>query len=223
MIIEPLNRRQVLQGIAIGTAGGALVAACGPAPTTTTEDPDLKTLNALLTAEYNAVQAYTAGAGVLMAPPAGDPMASLAPTLLQVAVRFQAQHKDHAATIKATIEALKGKPVDEASVTYTVPSTFTASVLNVLKLACNAEKAATIAYNGAVKGMKAADNRFLAAIIEGDESQHFIILYLLIKGLAAPGSALSTATVKEFAPTAFVSSRGSDAGLQSYADFNVTD
>lgn len=179
-------------------------------------------LNALLSAEWAAIAAYTAGAGILSAPPANDPLASSAPVFLAVATHFQTQHKAHADALGTAITTLGGTPVAQSSVTFTPPTGFTASVTNVLKLAANAEKAASIAYNGTVPQLPVTgDLRFLAGSILGDETQHFVLLYSILQGVAAAGPNIATGT-NQIAPTDFTSTVGSDAGLQSVADFTYT-
>ncbi len=185
-----------------------------------TQAPDVVSLNALLAAEYAAVKAYDAGAAILMAPPSGDPFASLAPTALEVAARFQSQHRDHADVLANAIASGRGTPVDETSVTFTPPTGFSASVLNVLKLACNAEKAASIAYNQTVAALVEPANRVMASSIEGDETQHFIVLYALLRGVAAPGP--NIAMVDQVVPTSFVTSVMSEPGLDTVAPLAFT-
>jgi rubrerythrin len=90
-------------------------------------------------------------------------------------------------------------------------------------LACNAEKAAAILYNQTVKSMSAASSRYIAGNIEGAETQHFVILYTLLKQVVAanPGNLISM--INEVAPKAFVASVGAATnGLSSIADFTYT-
>ncbi len=174
-------------------------------------------MNALLALEYAAIAAYTAGAGIISSPPAGDPLAALGPTLLLVATHFQQQHKDHATALVAAVTAAGGKPVDEASFTFTAPPGFTPSITNVLKLASNAEKDAAVAYTQLVGKLGVVDNRFLASSISGDESQHFIVLYVILKGIAQPGMNL-TAMTNLVVQTSFVSGVGTFSGLETVPD-----
>jgi hypothetical protein len=224
-----LPRRRVLQAGA--AASGAILLGCGDDATppmndaggprdggmmgqdSGTDAPDVMALNALLTAEYAAVKAYDAGAAILMAPPAMDPLAGIAPVALAVAGRFQQQHRDHAEVLAETITAARGTPVDEASVMFTPPAGFSSGVLNVLKLACNAEKAASIAYNNTVQVLTQHSNRVLASAIEGDETQHFIVLYAILKGVAAPGPMVMM--VDKVVPTSFVTTIADKPGLET--------
>ncbi len=75
--------------------------------------------------------------------------------------------------------------------------------------------------------MKTKDNRFIAAAIQGDETQHYVVLVTLIEGLAVPTANL-TASMKadKVVPQAFVSATtdlGGGSGLQSEADIAVND
>jgi Ferritin-like domain len=220
------SRRDVLRWSALASTG-AVLAACsstsaGATPAADAGDTNaaaVPLLNALLSAEWGAVAAYAAGAGILSAPPAGDPMASSAPVYLVVATHFQSQHVAHAAALAAAVEMLGGTPVAQASVTFAAPTGFTPTVTNVLKLAANAEKAAAVAYNATVPQLPVTNElRFLAGSILGDETQHFVLLYSLLEGVAAAGPNFATGAA-QIAPTDFTSTVGSDVGLQSVADF----
>jgi hypothetical protein len=149
-------------------------------------------------------------------------MASAAPTVLAVAQHFSSQHQDHATQLSAAVTAAGGTPVAQSSVTFTAPSGWTPSVLNVLKLAANAEKAASIAYVETLKQVSAASASQLVASIGGVETQHFTILSLIILGVAAPTAAtLSTAT--DVVPRSFTASPASGvAGLETVADFTYS-
>ena len=102
--------------------------------------------------------------------------------------------------------------------TFTPPTGFTATVTNVLKLACNAEKNAAYSYNRTVAALSTTGRRFLAGNIQGDETQHFIVLYVILKGTAAPGANIGT-MVDQIVPATFVSTMGTMTGLQTVADF----
>ena len=74
-----LTRRGMLQGSA--TVVGAAVLVGAPLIRVARADAatDVPILNALLSAEYNAIKAYDAGAAILAAPPMNDPNAAVAP------------------------------------------------------------------------------------------------------------------------------------------------
>jgi hypothetical protein len=180
---------------------------------------DVEILNALLSAEYAAVKAYDAGAGILMEPPAADPLADAAPTVLAVALHFQSQHRDHATELVRRITMDGGTPVDEATVTFTPPAGFTASVLNVIRLAANAEKDAAVAYNQVLAEVDSDTHASLIASIGGVEAQHFIVLSLVAQGVVQ-ATATTGAMAIELTPTGFVVSPSAEFdGLESVPDF----
>lgn len=229
---DQMGRRALLKGAAIVGAGTALAACSGGAGTGgaggggagggTAMDSDIASLNALLTAEYKAIDAYTQGAGVLT-----TDTTDLGKLVLAVAIEFQKDHKEHAALLDKTIKALGGTPVTEAANKFTLPTGFKASTANVMKLACNEERKAAVAYNQVIKGLKAKNNRFIAAAIEGDETQHYVVLVTLIEGLAVPTTELTaTKNADKVVPQAFTSATtdlGGGAGLQAEADLAVND
>lgn len=212
-------------GGAAGKAGGN----GGAAGSTTTVDADVAILNALLTAEYQAITAYTAGAGILKNPAPTDPLKDLAPTLLATASAFLEQHKLHAEALVVQINALNGTPVSQTKVAedFTgMPSPDlvallgNTTVLNLLKFATKAELAAAIAYTEVVASLEAAKTRLLATSIGGDESQHFIVLAALTLGLAAPTPALTPANAGGAVPFAFVAKIDDKfTGIEKYKPF----
>lgn len=236
-------RRELLGSGAVAAAGmmfGLLAVACSdddsdPKPTqekdtgpgspdagtpdaaVATADADLVPLNALLTAEYNAITAYTAGAGLITAAKTTDPLYALRSVIVDIAVDIQAHHKLHAAALVEAIEKLKGTPVVESEVAakFTPPKGLTdnPTISNVLKFAAGAERGATVAYNQVLAGLEDAKLRFLASAIEGDESQHFIVLAALVLGLAAPGPNLDASRADDVVPEAFVTTVNGKSGL----------
>jgi hypothetical protein len=200
-------------GMPMTGEGGEGGTGTGPIPV------DIEPLNALLQAEYNAITAYTAGAGLIGAAPDTDPLFGLAEVITQIAVDFQSQHKLHAEALVEHIEALGGTPVVEEDVAaaFEPPQALVdnPTISNVLKFAAGAERAATVAYNQVLAGFEDAKHRFLAASIEGDESQHFIVLAALVLGLADPGPNLNTETAVDVVPEAFVSTVGDAGGLDT--------
>ena len=208
-----------------GTAAGAGGAETGMAGAGgAAADADLEPLNALLSAEYNAITAYTAGAGLINAAPDTDPLYGLREVVVAIAVDIQAQHKLHAAALADAINALGGMPVDEEAVAaaFKPPQGLldNPTIGNVLKFAASAERGAAVAYNQVLATMEDANLRFLASAIEGDESQHFIVLAALVLGLADPGPNLAVATAGDVVPEPFVSKVGKVNGLNaSPADY----
>lgn len=204
-------------GNAEAGSGGKPAAGSGGSQAQPAGDADIAPLNALLSAEYNAITAYGAGAGLIMKAPDKDPLYALREVIVQIAVDFQSQHKLHAAALVEAIEGLKGQPVQESEVAaaFKPPKELLAnpSITNVLKFAAGAERGAAVAYNQVLSGMEDARFRFLASSIEGDESQHFIVLAALVLGLAAPGPKLGKDTADDVVPEAFVTSVGERKGL----------
>lgn len=181
-------------------------------------DADIAQLNALLAAEYTAITAYSAGAGLIGKAPSTDPLFALAVPITQIAVSIQSQHQLHAAALIDAIKSLRGVPVVEAEVAakFVPPAGLVANptITNVLKFAAGAERGAAVAYNQVVGALEAAKFRFLATTIEGDESQHFIVLAALVLGLASPSATLAANTGKVF-PEPFVHSFASSSGLDT--------
>lgn len=135
---------------------------------------DVAILNALLAAEYSAINTYAAGAGVIAGAPAIDPLYKYRGVVTAIAVHFQNQHRDHAEKLREFIIAQGGTPVADAG-TDAVPTDFEPSIKNVIDLARNAEKAAAVAYTDVQKNISVQDNAALAAAIGSVESQHFVL------------------------------------------------
>jgi bacterioferritin (cytochrome b1) len=204
-------------------AGGPLDAsqdAAAPLDASTV-DADVKVLNALLAAEYNAIAAYGAGAPLVQGAATTDPLYTLRGTIVAIATNIMDQHKLHAAALVDAITGLGSTPTAQASVSFSAPAGLLANptISNVLKFATGAERGAAVAYNKAIEGLEAAKHRYLASVIEGDESQHFIILAALVLGLADPGPNLNEARAKELPPKAFVRTVGTQTGLETLTPY----
>lgn len=206
------------------SAGAAGIAGMGEGGALNFPDADIGPLNALLAAEYNAITAYSAGAGLIGEAKAVDPLYPLREVITDIAVGIQTQHKLHAAALASAIEELDGTPIKQADVAskFKPPAdlALNPTISNVLKFAASAERGATVAYNQVLAGLEDAKLRFLASSIEGDESQHFIVLTALVLGLAAPGANLDATTAATVFPEAFVSTvdtqKGLDSGVPDY-------
>lgn len=200
-------------GTAPTTGGGGEGGTAEPSP------DDVGPLNALLTAEYNAITAYNAGAGLINMADEDDPLYALRQVIVAVAVDIQSQHKLHAQALVDAIEALGGTPVEEADVAdaFVPPQALVdnPTISNVLKFAAGAERGAAVSYNQVIAGLGEAKHRFIATSIEGDETQHFIVLAALVLGLANPGPNLSVETAGDVVPEAFVSKVGDETGLET--------
>jgi ferritin-like protein len=188
----------------------------GGAPVLVPDDEDA--LNALLSAEYNAITAYDAGAGLINMASDEDPLYELRQVIVAVAVDIQSQHKLHAEALVDAIEAIGGTPVEQADIAdaFVPPPALVANptITNVLKFAASAERGAAVSYNQVIAGLGEAKHRFIATSIEGDETQHFIVLAALVLGLANPGPNLSVDTAGDVVPEAFVSKVGDVTGLE---------
>ena len=141
---------------------------------------DVRILNSALGAELEAIAAYQLGAESKL----------LDKPVLDLAVTFQGQHKEHAALLSKTIQTLGGSPV-RAKAKYTFPTDQLKSQTDILRFAASLEQGAVSAYLGAVPILKNRDLAKAAASILGDEAMHLAILR----------NALGEAPV----PTAFVS------------------
>jgi rubrerythrin len=126
---------------------------------------DVRILNTALGAEWEAIAAYQVGAesGLLQKP------------VLDLAVTFQAHHKEHADILSKTIAKLGGKPVS-AKDKYSFPTDTLKTQTDVLRFAAMLEKGAVSAYLGAVPVFGNRDLAKAAASILGDEAMHWAIL-----------------------------------------------
>lgn len=143
---------------------------------------DIDILNTALGAEQQAIAAYQVGAesGLLSKP------------VLTVAVKFQSDHKEHAALLGKTVKKLGGKPaVAMKPADYGFPTDQLKSEKDVLKFAAGLEKGAISAYLGAVPLFANKDLAKAAASILGNEAMHWA---LLLQALGEPAD-----------PVAFVS------------------
>ena len=224
MVYARLNRRELLVRAAVTATSLSLAVsvstasrraqAAKPNPAA---DNDL--LNALLTAEYDAIATYTAGAGIIAAD-SGTPEATR-DVVTAVAVHFQSQHQQHAAALKKLIEDNGGTPVADG-MTANIPASFDEqTTAGVLKLAADKEKQAAVAYAEVMKNISTQAAAKLVASIGAIESQHFVVLYLLVEGLIAAneGTAMNPELI---VPAAFVLDVGGN-GTQSLENFPALD
>jgi rubrerythrin len=155
-----------LSAVAVGLLAGC---STGKAQTMQTADvnSDAQILNSALGLEYQAIAAYQVGAesGLLQKP------------VLDLAVQFQSDHKQHAQLLSSTVTKLGGMPVmakDPAA--YNFPVASLKSQADVLQLAANYEKGAASAYLGAIPAFTDRDLAKAAASILGDEAMHWAVL-----------------------------------------------
>jgi len=228
MSLNDFSRRQMLVRAAATAVGLGLVVSINaasrraeakvePAPSPAA-DNDI--LNALLTAEYDAIATYTAGAGIIAAD-AATPQATR-DVVTSVAVHFQEQHKQHAAALAKLIQANGGTPVADA-MKAKIPASFPANptTTDVLKLATDKEKHAAVAYVQVMESISTLTAAKLVAAIGAVETQHFVVLYLLVEGLiqANDGTAMNPTLI---VPAAFVLDVGA-AGTLSLENFPALD
>lgn len=152
----------VLSGAAIALLAGndALAAKQGSGKT-----GDIQILNTALGAELEAIAAYQLGAESKL----------LEKPVLDLAVTFQGQHKEHADVLSKTIQKLGGKAVS-AKDKYNFPVDQLKTQADVLKFAAQLEQGAVSAYLGAVPLFGNRDLAKAAASILGDEAMHWAIL-----------------------------------------------
>ncbi len=172
-VAEPsAERRNFFRTGGLFAAGLAAATALAPSrswaamPSGSTAD-DIAILNTALGLEYQAIAAYQVGAesGLLQKP------------VLDVAVKFQSQHKAHAQVLASTIEKLGGTAVKaKAPADYGFPVSQLKSQADVLEFAAGLEKGAASAYLGAVPQFHNKDLAKAAASIMGDETMHWAIL-----------------------------------------------
>lgn len=126
---------------------------------------DVQILNTALGAELEAIAAYQLGAESKL----------LQPGVLDLALSFQAHHKEHADLLARTVVKLGGKAV-QAKATYSFPVERLKSQADVLRFAAGLEQGAVSAYLGAVPLFGQRDLAKAAASILGDEAMHWAIL-----------------------------------------------
>jgi rubrerythrin len=139
---------------------------------------DVSILNVALGLEHEGINAYTLGAksGLLQKP------------VLDIALKFQDDHKVHRDLLIATIRKLGGKPVEEKTLDAYAKALNAGQLKNqedVLKLALGLELGATNAYLGVIPAFK--DHAFakVAARLAADEVAHWAVLNNAL-GLALP-------------------------------------
>jgi rubrerythrin len=140
---------------------------------------DIDILNTALGAEHQAIAAYQVGAesGLLSKP------------VLAVAVKFQSDHKEHAALLDTTIKKLGGSPHTAMKpADYKFPTDQLKSEKDVLKFAAGLEKGAVSAYLGAVPLFGNKDLAKAAASILGNEAMHWA---LLLNALGEPADPIA--------------------------------
>jgi Ferritin-like domain len=163
-----LNGTAKLSAVAIAMLGGKEVLAAGYA-SAQMDSKDVDILNVALGLEWEGINAYTLGAqsGLLQKP------------VLDTAVRFQADHKEHADTLAGAIRKMGGKPVEPkalADYAKALKADTLKSQADVLNLAARLELGATNAYLGVIPAFKSPALAQVAARLAADEVMHWTIL-----------------------------------------------
>ena len=177
-------RRAFIGSSAVLLSGAAVALVTGrdalAAKAASTADSDVRILNTALAAELEAVAAYQVGAeSRLLKKPA-----------LDLALAFQAHHKEHADLLARTVEKLGGRAVAAKS-SYAFPVEKLKSQEDVLRFAATLEKGAVSAYLGAVPVFDNRDLARAAASILGDEAMHWAILRNAVGDVPVPSAFVS--------------------------------
>ena len=130
---------------------------------------DVGILNVALALENEAINAYQLGAqsGLLQKP------------VLDVAVKFQGDHKGHRDALIATIQKMGGTPVKEKSLdeyAKALKADTLKSQNDVLALAAMLELGATNAYLGVIPSFKDPQLAKIAGRLAADETMHWTVL-----------------------------------------------
>jgi rubrerythrin len=144
---------------------------------------DVAILNVALGLENEAISAYQIGAtsGLLQKP------------VLDVAVKFQSDHKAHRDALTATIKKLGGTPVaakSDAEVGQALNAASLKTQTDVLRLAQRLEKGAANAYIGVIPSFSDKALAQVSARLATDEAMHWIVLSQALKD-PLPANALS--------------------------------
>jgi rubrerythrin len=170
---EEMTRRSFLRGAsssALSTGAVLLLAGYGT-DAAAKDDPanDIGILNVALGLEHQGIAAYTLGAksGLLQKP------------VLDVALKFQDDHKVHRDVLADAIRKLGGRPVEEKSADVYAKALNAGTLKtqeDILKLALSLELGATNAYIGVIPSFKNAAFAKVAGRLAADEAAHWAIL-----------------------------------------------
>lgn len=144
---------------------------------------DVSILNVALGLEHEAINAYQLGAGSGL----------LQKAVLDVAVRFQSDHKAHRDALIATIQKLGGTAVMEKKIddyAKALKADTLRSQADVLDLAARLELGAVNAYLGVIPAFGNKDLAKVAGRLAADETMHFVALTNAL-GRPLPATALS--------------------------------
>jgi rubrerythrin len=175
------SRRRFMTTAAQLSAGAiALLAGANAGAQASSPVTDVRILNVALGLEHEGINAYQLGAmsGLLQKP------------VLDIAVKFQADHKAHRDALIATIRKLGGAPVEEKKLdeyAKALGADALKTQADVLELAVRLELGAANAYLGVIPSFADAQLAKVAARLAADETAHWAILAnALGKPLPAP-------------------------------------
>ena len=142
---------------------------------------DVGILNTALGLEHEAISAYQvgAGSGLLQKP------------VLDVAVKFQSDHKAHRDALVATIRKLGGTPVaarSDAEVAQALNAASLKTQTDVLRLAQRLEKGAANAYIGVIPSFNDKALTQVSARRAADETMHWTVLSQALKDPLPPNA-----------------------------------
>ncbi|MCX7220385.1 MAG: ferritin-like domain-containing protein [Burkholderiales bacterium] len=174
-LIEQSNtRRGFLRGSSVAMlSGGAVLLLAGQEANAAGSKGDVANdvgiLNVALGLEHQGINAYTLGAksGLLQKP------------VLDIALRFQDDHKIHRDLLIGAIVKLGGKAVEEKSLEVYAKALNAAELRSqedILKLALSLELGATNAYLSVIPAFKDSAFAKVAARLAADEVAHWAIL-----------------------------------------------
>lgn len=200
-----LSRRRLLWTGAAASTAGVLVFPSIAQPTFAQMGRgggDVSILNNALFYEHQAIWAYGAAAGKLTSTDVGK-------AVLAIALRNQADHKQHRDLLASAVASLGGTPV-KAESSYDVSSYIQKgegnldSDVNIAKLALALEVDAAIAYTQEVAKLKTPGLITAGATIGSNEATHATLIRSAFKSLGVN---------LEVVPTAFVSDKNRNAWI----------
>jgi rubrerythrin len=174
------RRGFVAAGATLSAGAVALLAGLPARAQSATPAADVRILNVALGLEHEGINAYQLGAqsGLLQKP------------VLDIALKFQSDHKAHRDALVATIRKLGGTPVEEKKLddyASALRADTLKSQADVLELAARLELGATNAYLGVIPSFADVQLAKVAARLAADETAHWAILAnALGKPLPAP-------------------------------------
>ncbi|MFZ6646164.1 ferritin-like domain-containing protein [Undibacterium sp. TJN25] len=174
LLQNPSSRRSFLRGTTTGMLSTGAVLLLGGQESRAATSPDgaandIGILNVALGLEHQGINAYTLGAksGLLQKP------------VLDIALKFQNDHKIHRDLLIGAITKLGGKPVGEKSLDVYAKALNASQLKNqedILRLALSLELGATNAYISVIPSFKDVAFAQVAARLAADEVAHWAVL-----------------------------------------------